>query len=187
MLHQGTKRLESQRFILRPFQKDDAKAMFERWVSDEEVTHFLTWKPHQNIQVTQQILDDWIKQYQNLNYYNWAIIIKDYDHLPIGNISVVEVNEKTHLAVIGYCLSRQYWHQGVMSEVLDRVIDFLFNEVGFECIQSHHDPLNPHSGQVMLKCGMTYEGTLRHSDWNNQGIVDACYYSILKDEYKKKG
>ena len=80
MLHQGTKRLESQRFILRPFQKDDAKAMFERWASDEEVTHFLTWKPHQNIQVTQQILDDWIKQYQNLNYYNWAIIIKDYDH-----------------------------------------------------------------------------------------------------------
>ena len=74
-----------------------------------------------------------------------------------------------------------------MSEVLDRVIDFLFNEVGFECIQSHHDPLNPHSGQVMLKCGMIYEGTLRHSDWNNQGIVDACYYSILKDEYKKKG
>ena len=52
MLHQGTKRLESQRFILRPFQKDDAKAMFERWASDEEVTHFLTWKPHQNIQVT---------------------------------------------------------------------------------------------------------------------------------------
>ena len=60
-------------------------------------------RQHQNIQVTQQILDDWIKQYQNLNYYNWAIIIKDYDHLPVGNISVVEVNEKTHLAVIGYC------------------------------------------------------------------------------------
>lgn len=40
MLHQGTKRLESQRFILRPFQKDDAKAMFERWATDEEVTHF---------------------------------------------------------------------------------------------------------------------------------------------------
>lgn len=51
MLHQGTKRLESQRFILRPFQKDDAKAMLERWASDEEVTHFLTWKQHQNIRL----------------------------------------------------------------------------------------------------------------------------------------
>ena len=34
----------------------------------------------------------------------------------------------------------------------------------------------------MKKCGMKYEGTLRKSDWNNQGICDACYYSILKSE-----
>ena len=30
--------------------------------------------------------------------------------------------------------------------------------------------------------GMKYEGTLRSSDWNNQGICDACYYALLKDE-----
>lgn len=186
MEHIGTKTIKTSRLKLRAFEKSDAKAMYERWASDEEVTHFLTWKPHQNIQVTQNILTDWIDQYQNLNYYNWAIVMENQDDLPIGNISVVETHEKVHLAVIGYCLSRQYWHQGIMSEALHAIIDFLFNEVGYECIQSRHDPRNKHSGQVMLKCGMKYEGTLRHSDWNNQGIVDACYYSILKDEYKKK-
>jgi len=35
----------------------------------------------------------------------------------------------------------------------------------------------------MKKCGMKYEGTLRMADRNNQGICDASYYAILKDEY----
>ena len=44
------------------------------------------------------------------------------------------------------------------------------------------DSNNPNSGKVMQKCGMKYEGTLRSSDWNNQGICDACYYGLLKAE-----
>ena len=35
---------------------------------------------------------------------------------------------------------------------------------------------------VMEKCGMKYEGTLRSSDRNNQGICDASWYAILKSE-----
>ena len=60
--------------------------------------------------------------------------------------------------------------------------DFLFDEIGVNRIESRHDPRNPNSGKVMKKCGMKYEGTLHSSDWNNQGICDACYYALLKDE-----
>lgn len=42
---------------------------------------------------------------------------------------------------------------------------------------------NPYSGSVMKKCGLKYEGTLRQADFNNLGIVDACIYSLLRDEY----
>ena len=62
------------------------------------------------------------------------------------------------------------------------VMDFLFDEVDVNRIESRHDPRNPHSGGVMKKCGMKYEGTLRSADWNNQGICDASYYSLLKAE-----
>ena len=69
-----------------------------------------------------------------------------------------------------------------MSEALGAVIDFLFDEVGVNRVESRHDPRNPNSGAVMKKCGMKFEGTLRQSDRNNQGICDACYYAILADE-----
>lgn len=34
----------------------------------------------------------------------------------------------------------------------------------------------------MRKCGMHYEGRLKQSDWNNQGVCDACYYALLAED-----
>ena len=65
------------------------------------------------------------------------------------------------------------------------VIDFLIGQVGASRIESWHDPRNPGSGAVMRKCGMTYEGTLRQADRNNQGICDASVYAILAEDWRK--
>lgn len=61
----------------------------------------------------------------------------------------------------------------------DDAYSLLLDEVGANRIESRHDPGNPHSGMVMKKCGMKYEGTLRSSDRNNQGICDADWYGLL--------
>ena len=66
-----------------------------------------------------------------------------------------------------------------MSEALEAVIAFLFGKVGAQRVESRHDPRNPNSGAVMRKCGMQFEGTLRSSDWNNQGVCDASWYGIV--------
>lgn len=181
MKHIGTQNIETSRLLLRQFKINDVDDMLKNWVQDEEVTRFLTWQPHENKATTINILNEWIHQYAKLDYYNWAIVLKDCQEV-IGNIAVVSHNEKAQLAQIGYCLSRKYWHQGIMTEALNKVIDFLFDQVQYECIQSHHNIQNPHSGAIMKKCGMKYEGTLRHSDWDNQGVYDACYYSILRSD-----
>ena len=75
-----------------------------------------------------------------------------------------------------------YYHQGIMSEALKAVMDYFFDKVGANRIETRHDPRNPHSGMVMKKCGMKYEGTMRESDRNNQGICDACWYALLRSE-----
>lgn len=50
--------IETNRLILRKFKKDDAQEMYESWCNDPEVTKFMTWNKHENIGVTQMILDD---------------------------------------------------------------------------------------------------------------------------------
>ncbi len=182
MKHCGTQRLETERLILRSFISEDAVAMYKNWASDPEVTKFLMWKTHSKQEESQSIIDDWVKQYSNEKYYHWAIVLKENGNEPIGAIAVGHMNEQVSATQISYCLGKPWWHQGIMSEALQAVMNFLFDVVGASRIEARHDPRNPNSGKVMQKCGMKYEGTLRSSDWNNQGICDACYYALLKSE-----
>lgn len=177
--HKGTKTLTTSRLTLRPFLPTDAQDMFDNWASDPEVTKYLTWPAHSSIDVSRFVLADWVSHYGEPDYYQWAIVL---DGHAIGSIAVVNHHDRAGVAHIGYCIGRNWWHKGIMSEALRAVMAFLFDEVGYQRIESRHDPNNPHSGGVMRKCGMKYEGTLRQSDWNNQGICDAAWYALLKSE-----
>lgn len=182
MTHKGTITIETERLILRRFNKNDAPAMFNNWAGDSEVTKFLQWKPHESVEESETILAEWIPQYENNDYYVWAIVPKDLGE-PIGSIAVVDMDERSEKVHIGYCIGKNRWHQGIVSEAFAGIIPFLFNEVNVNRIESRHDPRNPNSGKVMLKCGLKYEGTLRQSDFSNMGIVDASMYALLKSEY----
>lgn len=182
MLHCGTQSISTERLILRRFSIDDAEAMYKNWASDPDVTKYLTWSPHTSIDVSKAILEEWIPSYSRKNYYHWAIVLKEHGSDPIGSIAAVHMNDDIAMVHIGYCLGKKWWHQGIMSEALNAVIDYFFNKVEVNRIESRHDPRNPHSGMVMKKCKMKYEGTMRSSDRNNQGICDACWYSLLKSE-----
>ncbi len=180
MNHVGTQKLETDRLILRRYTKDDAKAMYKNWASDDDVTKFLTWPTHSSQDISESVISEWIKSYANDNFYHWTIVFKENGNEPIGDISVVEMKENASVVQIGYCIGKSWWNKGITSEALKRIIDFMFDEVGANRIEARHDSKNPNSGKVMKKCGMKYEGTLRSSDWNNQGLCDACYYAILK-------
>lgn len=183
MNHCGTQRLETGRLILRRYVNADAAAMYKNWASDEEVTRFLTWPTHPNQEVSGRVIEDWVNQYSDDSYYHWAVVLKDNGEEPIGDIAVVSLKENVSMAHVGYCIGRNWWHQGITSEALKAVMEFLFDVVDVNRIEARHDPRNPNSGKVMEKCGMKYEGTLHSSDWNNQGICDACYYALLKSEH----
>lgn len=185
MKHKGTITIETDRLILRRFIKDDTKASFTNWTSDRRVTEFLRWPTHDNIDITEKVLNNWIAQYNQTDFYQWAIIQKNLNE-PIGAISVVGMDEQTEKVHIGYCIGSKWWHLGFTSEAFSAIISFFFKQVEVKRIESQHDPENLNSGKVMKKCGLIYEGTLRKADWNNKGIVDACMYSILASDYFKK-
>ena len=183
MEHKGTKVIQTERLVLRPFRLEDAAAMFRNWASDKKVTEFLRWPAHGNIAVTEYVIREWIAGYEKPDFYQWAIVLKEI-HEPVGSISVVDMNERVDMLHVGYCIGRKWWRQGITSEAYAAILPYLFEEVGANRVESQHDPNNPHSGSVMKKCGLRYEGTLRQADYSNQGIVDACLYSLLKTEWE---
>ena len=185
LTHKGTRTIETDRLILRRAVREDAEAMFRNWASDPEVTKFLTWPAHSTISISEMVIGSWIQEYEKTGYYQWMIVLKELGE-PIGSISVVRLNESVEEAEIGYCIGQNWWHKGIVSESVAAVMEYLFGEVGMNRISARHDPNNPHSGGVMRKCGMKYEGTTRSSDRNNQGICDAAHYGVLQEEWENR-
>ena len=183
MNHLGTVQIETDRLKLRKFNKLDSRAVFNNWGKDMEVTKFLTWPPIMSVETAESILTKWTDSYSDDKFYQWAIILKENGNEPIGTISVVHMNEEIEMVHIGYCIGRKWWHKGITSEAFSGIIPFLIERVGVKRIESRHDPRNPNSGKVMLKCGLQYEGTLRNADINNQGICDASMYALLEEDY----
>lgn len=171
--------LETPRLYLRKMTVADANEVFENWTSYENVAKYLTWAPHTSIEVTEEYLT---AEEENRDE-GWGIILKETGQL-IGNIAVSEDKRKIKTKTLGYVLGEKFWNHGYMSEALIKVIDFLFETTDVNRIEAEYDTKNPNSGKVMAKAGMTFEGVLREGGYNNQGIVDVAYYSILRSDRK---
>ena len=186
LTHKGTRELRTGRLVLRRVTEGDAEIMYRNWASDDEVTKFLTWPTHESVEITKMVLSEWTGSYDKPDFYNWAITLKENGDEPIGNISVVRINSATDCAAMGYAMSRAHWRKGIMPEALKALVDFLFDEVGFNRIEAEHDVNNPASGKVMEKAGLRYEGTLRQSGHSNQGIIDVVWRAILKQDWRSE-
>lgn len=179
-----TEKIETKRLVLRPFIVEDAEDIYRNYCSDPKVTKYLTWPTYTSIQDAHDRMAFLQTRYKENGWADWAIVFKDLGQV-IGSIGVVETFDRIDGVEVGYCIGSRWWHQGIMSEAFRAVIDYLFSSCGVNRISSRHDPNNPHSGNVMKKCGLLYEGTSRQADRNNQGICDAAHYAILKEDWLK--
>lgn len=172
MNHIGTRYIETNRLILRQLERSDARSFVGNIASDSEVTKFLSgWPENCTVLMMEGILDRWISQYSSLDCYNWAVVLKENGPEAIGQVMVFYWNETTGAPNLSCCIGRRWWNQGIMTEALRAVIDFLIEQVGVQRVEAYHDQDNPASGAMLKKCGMKFE---KARDW-------ACCYSIDVD------
>ena len=181
MNHKGTQTIVTPRLILRRYRPEDAPAMFRNWASDPEVTKYLTWPTHDAESVTEWVIGDWVKRYDQPAVYHWGLELKDCGEL-IGDIAVVHMAEPVLEAELGWCMGRAWWGKGYMPEAARAVSAYLF-DAGFNRIMAGHDVENQKSGRVMQKIGMRLEGIHRQAGRNNQGIVDMAIYAMLRSDF----
>ena len=160
LTHKGTQTIRTPRLTLRQFTPDDAPQMFENWARDPRVTKYLTWQPHADAAATRSLLEDWCARYEQADHYNWAI---EFEGRVIGNVSAVRHSDRNRNAELGYCMGAVWWNRGLMTEAVEAVIRYFFDEVGFHRVVIRHAVKNPGSGRVAQKCGLTREGVERES------------------------
>ena len=146
--------LETARLRLRRLRETDAGRIFECWARDPEVTRFLTWQPHESVDVTRLILTGWLADYDKQGTFRYGLELKDEGVL-IGMIDVV--GERDGVPYIGYCSGKAYWNHGYMTEALKAVTEEIFRS-GREVVGIEAAAENIASNRVIQKAGFTLVG-----------------------------
>lgn len=146
--------LTTNRLILRPFNEDDLEDLFE-YASVEGVGERASWKHHENIAESTQILGMFIKEKKT-----FAVVLKENNKV-IGSIGIEKYGREESLSEffdykgreIGFVLSKDYWGQGLMPEALKGVIEYCFNELDYDFLLCGHFDFNTQSARVQEKLG----------------------------------
>jgi len=174
--------IETRRLILRKLRMKDAKDLFE-WTSDPDVARYVLWDAHTSLRDTRAFLRYARSCYHHGAPASWGIELRDTGKV-IGTIGVIWYSPENSSCEIGYSMSREYWNRGIMTEAARAVIDSLFRSLPLNRIEAQHDPRNPASGRVLLKCGMKKEGVLRQRLKNKGEMVDVALWSLLCEEHQ---
>jgi ribosomal-protein-alanine N-acetyltransferase len=176
--------LETERLLLRKMRLGDAEAMFT-YASDPEVTRYVLWDTHRSIEDSESFLCSATEGYERGDFGGWGVVLKD-DGAFVGTCGVDAGYAPEHAsAELGYVLSREHWGKGLMPEAVRAVIAFGFEKLSLNRIQARCIAENVASARVMEKAGMTYEGTLRESEFIKGAYRDIKLYSILRREYRR--
>ena len=180
----GTPQLETQRLILRKLTIEDDKAVFE-YGSDPEVPKYMTWNVHKSIDDARSFINFTLGRYERDEAGEWGIVLKENNKL-IGSIGFAWCDIKNRRAEIGYALARPYWGRGIMTEAVNRVLKFAFEQMELNRIECCHFPANEGSGRVMQKVGMSFEGMARQKMFVKGQYWDIKQYAILRSDWLEK-
>lgn len=147
------KTLETERLILRPLTVNDAEEAFKNWTSDDEVSKYVRWSTHKNVEETKEYILLEEKRRKTEGCFNWGIVIKDSNEL-IGAIGAFPSEDGRY--EIGYNIAKKHWNNGYTTEAVKEVLKYLATEEKIHKFRCAHAVLNPASGAVMRKAGFKY-------------------------------
>jgi [ribosomal protein S5]-alanine N-acetyltransferase len=175
--------IETPRLLLRlPCLADD-EAIFEGYAQDPQVTRYLIWKPHENIETTRTFLRGCLEAWETGHAFPWVITFIE-DHRLLG---MIELRINNFKADLGYVLARAAWGHGYATEAVKAIVTWTLAQPAIYRVWAVCDTENAASAHVLEKAGMQREGILRRFTIHptiSAEPRDAYCYSIVKLEVK---
>lgn len=169
------KTLKTKRLRLRKAKLADAEAIFRHYAQDPEVTKYVSWRAHQNLDETRAYVRTCLLAWDTGKAFHW-VLERAEDKQVIGMIIARVIGEKWEL---GFVLARVHWRQGYMTEALNAVITWALKQKEIHRVWAVCDVDNIASARVMEKVGMQREGVLKrwsvHPNISEEPRDSFCY------------
>jgi [ribosomal protein S5]-alanine N-acetyltransferase len=147
--------IETERTLLRRFEDNDLPAIIAI-LGNPQVMRFSLHGVRSREQC-QSFLDSCLASYEADGYGIFAVVEKRTGEV-IGYCGFYnQMLDGRREVEVAYRLVPRAWNKGVGTEILRRVLQFGFEDLGFPRLISNIEPENHASARVALKCGMVYD------------------------------
>lgn len=181
--HTGTVELHTDRLLLRRTTMDDIDEFFYIQLNPKLRKYLGTTKLGNNPIKNRKYFDE--SSYDNKDFYRWSIVKKE-DNKLLGTIYLNIHDEKAKTAGIDYWIREDEWGSGYITEASKRILEYAFDTLNLNRIESCGAKDNPGTWKVMEKIGLKYEGTRKQAMFYYYGgIQDLILYGLTKEEYLK--
>ena len=178
-------RLKTKRLIVRdPLQTDIDE--WHRLLSDSKTMYYLPDIMTRSLDESRRNLDVALDEARNPNRSKYFFAIENSETSAfIGTVgyTVTKTTPLGKFAGAGYFILPEYHGQGYMTEALNEVIRFAFEDDGVYIISTGCITENRASERVMQKCGLIKEAEYKSYTWHDGRIKDRAEYRLLKDEW----
>ena len=165
--------IETERLVLRTPRPEDATAIFTGWAQDPDVTRYLTWRPHQTLQDTEQFVQSCLLAWEQEARFPYMITLKESNEV----IGMIDPRIEGPKVGIGYSAARAHWGKGYVPEATRAIIQWAFQQPSIYRVYATTDVENFASQRVLEKVGMQCEGILR------KYIIHPNISDIPRDSY----
>ena len=179
--------ITGQKIILRPPQYIDWKA----WADERKKNklYLQPWEPLWSInELERSSFVKRVRMFERLSHNDQAysfLIFKSDNEGFIGEINISNVQRGIiQSCTIGYWIAKDCEGKGMMSESLELIKEFIFNELKLHRIEAACLPHNMPSLKVLLKNGFIKEGTARKLLKINDKWQDHTVLSFILDDFK---
>ena len=173
------KELESERLLLRQITSDDVNEVFELRSNPETMKYIprplTTTKDEAMAHV--KMIQDKIETNEGIN---WAITLKGNPKM-IGIIGHYRIRWEHFRSEIGYMLLPEYQGKGIITEAIQLMIHYGFNEMKMHSLEAIIDPNNNASAKVLEKNNFVKEAHLIQNEFYDGKFLDTVIYSLLNN------
>ncbi len=161
----GTKKIKTERLLLRRLVRKDAEALHAQGCLVGDL-----------YDAVRQV-NEMLAEYKKPLCYHWVI---EHEGRAIGRIRAWDIDPFNDHCQLGYDMSPSYRNRGLMTEAFSAVLEYLLYEVDCHRVYCSVRCDNLASARVLEKCGMTCEGVLRGHYKGRNGYDDVKIYGIIK-------
>lgn len=170
--------LEGDRIRLRAFKKDDLED-FYLYAKTPGLGESAGWFHHESIEDSKKILDKFIRDKNILAIEKDGQVIGSIGIHPYDEDFFEDLNDKRAVE-IGFVLSQDYHRQHLMTESLELVLKYLFNDIGLDAVVGGHFRGNFKSKNLHKKFNYKYFSS--HLVKTNMGTMEVTHEYILSRE-----